>query len=99
MKPEVQKAKTREKIINGAETKAEIEKKEPGVVEKTEIADSADGIPFELVIENTIIPDPEEDVVALYKTDFKKLSGPRVVGKIDLPVEEKKNHLPSSLSK
>ena len=32
----------------------------------------------------------EEDTVSLYKTDFKKLSGPRVVGKIDLPVEEKK---------
>ena len=34
---------------------------------------------------------------SLYKTDFKKLSGPRVVGKIDLPVEEKKKQLLSSL--
>jgi translation initiation factor IF-2 len=39
-------------------------------------------------------PEPEEDVVSLYKTDFKKLSGPRVVGRIDLPVEEKKKVTP-----
>jgi translation initiation factor IF-2 len=47
---------------------------------------------------DAVIPDkapaaaavPEEDVVSLYKTDFKKLTGPRVVGKIELPVEEKK---------
>ena len=46
------------------------------------------------VIEKILVPEPEEDVVALYKTDFKKLSGPRVVGKIDLPVEEKKKSAP-----
>ncbi len=39
-------------------------------------------------------PEPEEDIVSLYKTDFKKLAGPRVVGKIDLPVEEKKKSTP-----
>jgi translation initiation factor IF-2 len=33
---------------------------------------------------------PEEEVVSVYKPDFKKLTGPRVVGKIELPVEEKK---------
>ncbi|HVN56803.1 MAG TPA: translation initiation factor IF-2 [Bacteroidales bacterium] len=32
----------------------------------------------------------EEEVVKVYKPEFKKLSGPTVVGKIDLPVEEKK---------
>jgi translation initiation factor IF-2 len=32
----------------------------------------------------------EEDAVKVYKTEFTKLSGPTVVGKIDLPVEEKK---------
>jgi translation initiation factor IF-2 len=40
------------------------------------------------------IPEPEEEIVQLYKTDFKKLSGPTVVGKIDLPVEEKKKQSP-----
>ena len=46
------------------------------------------------LIEESIIPEPEEDIVALYKTDFKKLTGPRVVGRIDLPVEEKKKSTP-----
>jgi translation initiation factor IF-2 len=32
----------------------------------------------------------EEETVKVYKPEFKKLSGPTVVGKIDLPVEEKK---------
>ncbi len=35
---------------------------------------------------------PEETV--LFKTDFQKLTGPRVVGRIDLPVEEKKKSTP-----
>jgi translation initiation factor IF-2 len=32
----------------------------------------------------------EEEIVKVYKPEFKKLSGPTVVGRIDLPVEEKK---------
>src|SRR5665811_1619509 len=36
----------------------------------------------------------DRDIIALYKTDFKKLVGPRVVGRIDLPVEEKKKTTP-----
>jgi translation initiation factor IF-2 len=50
--------------------------------------------PVEEIIDNILIPEPEEDIVALYKTDFKKLAGPRVVGRIDLPVEEKKKPTP-----
>ena len=46
------------------------------------------------IIEDVVIPGPEEDTVALYKTDFKKLVGPRVVGRIELPVEEKKKTTP-----
>jgi len=59
--------------------------------------------PVEEAVEETVVatipeketekvpPQPQEDVPApLYKTDFKKLTGPRVVGKIELPVEEKK---------
>jgi translation initiation factor IF-2 len=48
----------------------------------------------EEIIDDILIPEPEEDIVALYKTDFKKLVGPRVVGRIDLPVEEKKKSTP-----
>lgn len=32
----------------------------------------------------------EEEIKKVYKSDFKKLSGPTVVGKIDLPAEEEK---------
>jgi translation initiation factor IF-2 len=45
-------------------------------------------------VEAPIALEQEDDIVALYKTDFKKLTGPRVVGKIDLPVEEKKKSTP-----
>ncbi len=36
------------------------------------------------------IQDKEEKPIELYRPGFEKLSGPTVVGKIDLPVEEKK---------
>jgi translation initiation factor IF-2 len=69
--------------------KKPVEVKIPEPVEEI-IEEIEDIIPIEEVIEKIIVPEREEDVVALYKTDFKKLTGPRVVGKIDLPVEEKK---------
>jgi translation initiation factor IF-2 len=37
---------------------------------------------------------PAEEDVKLFRTGFQKLSGPTVVGKIDLPVEEKKKGSP-----
>lgn len=61
--------------------------------EQPEAELNVDLIPDE-IIEEIILPEKESEVVALYKTDFKKLSGPRVVGKIDLPVEEKKKSTP-----
>jgi translation initiation factor IF-2 len=48
----------------------------------------------EEIIESEVIPEIDEDIIELYRTDFKKLSGPTVVGKIDLPVEEKKKSTP-----
>ena len=62
-----------------AEVKADEVKEEVKIVK--------DEAPETVVIETAA---PEEEVVELYKTEFKKLSGPTVVGKIDLPVEEKK---------
>ncbi|MFN8211355.1 MAG: translation initiation factor IF-2 [Bacteroidales bacterium] len=62
-----------------AEVKAEEVKEEVKIVK--------DEAPETVVAETA---SPEEEVVELYKTEFKKLSGPTVVGKIDLPVEEKK---------
>jgi translation initiation factor IF-2 len=39
--------------------------------------------------------EPEEEIIELFRPDFKKLSGPTVIGKIDLPVEEKKKQVPN----
>ena len=68
--------------------------KEPEIIEEPVEEPAAEEVQIENLIEDIIIPEPEEDIVALYKTDFKKLVGPRVVGRIDLPVEEKKKATP-----
>ena len=53
---------------------------------------------IEKVVPEIVIPpvaaEAEIEETALYKTDFKKLAGPRVVGRIDLPTEEKKKTTP-----
>jgi len=92
-KPKVKtKEKIKEKVIPEQQKPKAPEKKEPEKIEES--------IP-ELLIEELMVEDgiediliPEDDIVALYKTDFKKLVGPRVVGRIDLPVEEKKKTTP-----
>jgi translation initiation factor IF-2 len=69
--------------------------KEPVVAEDQVTEDVVDEIKVNEIVEDQVaISEPEEDIVALYKTDFKKLVGPRVVGRIDLPVEEKKKTTP-----
>lgn len=52
--------------------------------------------PLEEIMAPGIIaaPEAEEDIVELYRPNIKKLSGPTVLGKIDLPVEEKKKTTP-----
>ena len=94
VKPEPPQIKEKEKIEVKSEVHKKPEIKEPEVVEEKKITVPDEVIVKEAVIEPQPVPVPEEDVVALYKTDFKKLSGPRVVGKIDLPVEEKKKSAP-----
>jgi len=69
-----------------------VAKKEP-VTEEQEPVESTEEVLTEEIVD-PIIAIPEEELVALYKTDFKKLVGPRVVGRIDLPVEEKKKSTP-----
>jgi translation initiation factor IF-2 len=92
-KPKVaEKAKIKEKEVE-AETKP-VAVPEPEVIKEHVAEPVVDELPIEEIIENVVVPEPEEDIVALYKTDFKKLVGPRVVGRIDLPVEEKKKSTP-----
>ena len=68
--------------------------KEPEPIEDEIEADIIDELLIAELPEEKVLKGHEEDVVALYKTDRKKLTGPVVVGKIDLPVEEKKKSTP-----
>jgi translation initiation factor IF-2 len=76
-----------------AVTKPEV-KDEPEVIEEQAAEAVTEDILIDDIIDEVVLPEPEDDIVALYKTDFKKLVGPRVVGRIDLPVEEKKKATP-----
>lgn len=76
------------------------EKKQPSVKEKTPAEDNLNR--EEKAAEEVLTPEGnnaslnhDEEIVELYRTDFKKLSGPTVVGKIELPVEEKKKATPN----
>ncbi len=88
------KEKEKEKQTEIPEAEKSIDKKETKPAEEIVTDKSAEKTADTIPAETVNVTEPEEDVVALYKTDFKKLSGPRVVGKIDLPVEEKKKSAP-----
>jgi translation initiation factor IF-2 len=88
------KEKINEKDIPKKAEPKPSDKKEPEIIEEPVFEPVVDEIKIEDIIDDAIVPEPEEDIVALFKTDFKKLVGPRVVGRIDLPVEEKKKATP-----
>jgi translation initiation factor IF-2 len=91
---ETPKKKIKEKAFpKQEESKVKI-KNEPDILEDNISEPVIEELLVEDIIDEVLIPDPEEDIIALYKTDFKKLVGPRVVGRIDLPVEEKKKTTP-----
>jgi translation initiation factor IF-2 len=88
------KSASKEKISEKKEEKQEDKiaagKKEPEKVKKEEPEVEDEDIINDDIIDNSLIEEVEDEVIALYKTDFKKLTGPRVVGRIDLPAEERK---------
>jgi translation initiation factor IF-2 len=88
------KEKIKEKEIPKEAEPEPVKVKEPVMIEEPVVEPEIEVSPVENIEEPVVVPEPEEDIVALYKTDFKKLVGPRVVGKIDLPVEEKKKSTP-----
>ena len=88
------KEKIREKEISSEPETVQVDQKEPEIIEEPISESVIDEIMIEEIADDILVPEPEEDIVALYKTDFKKLVGPRVVGRIDLPVEEKKKTTP-----
>jgi len=92
--PAKAKEKINEKeIVEAAEAKP-LAKQQPEIIEEPVSGPVTSEIEIEDIIDDTVALEPEEDIIALYKTDFKKLTGPRVVGRIDLPVEEKKKVTP-----
>ncbi len=78
-KPAAEKEKSEEKLpdekIAAPKTAAEAET----------VAETPETVPAE-----KSAAESEEETIELFKPEFRKLSGPTVVGKIDLPVEEKK---------
>ena len=95
-KKEEPKEKPKEKAKEGI---AEEEKKAPGKKVKETVEEPVSKLEddeklFEELIEDDTLLEQEEDIIELYRPDFKKLSGPTVVGKIDLPVEEKRKPAP-----
>ncbi len=90
----VQKKEDKEKPKQKPLEKEEVlkeEKKSPAEpVEETVSESAVPGSVADGVTEEEILVEQEEESVELFKTPFTKLSGLTVVGKIDLPVEEKK---------
>ena len=88
------KDKTKGEKAPDQDLKKHFEKEEDNITKEPVSEPLIEEITVENNFEDIPVLEPEEDVVALYKTDFKKLEGPRVVGRIDLPVEEKKKSTP-----
>jgi translation initiation factor IF-2 len=96
LKKDELKEKKKEKAKEG---KPEEEKKAPGKKVKETVEEPVSKLQeeeklHEEIIEDDTLLEQEEDIIELYRPDFKKLSGPTVVGKIDLPVEEKRKPTP-----
>jgi translation initiation factor IF-2 len=88
-KKEESKGKTKEK-----EPKRKEEKKDETVSEPVTVAEN-DEKPIEDIIDIESAEYQDEDIIELFRTDTpRKLTGPTVVGKIDLPIEEKKKPTP-----
>jgi translation initiation factor IF-2 len=89
LEPDKPKEAKGKKVEKPAE---EVKKEEVASIEKPEeVTEVVNAV--EQQIETAEKPEaevPGEEASKFYKTEYRKLSGPTVVGKIDLPVEEKK---------
>jgi translation initiation factor IF-2 len=83
-----QKQKEKEKVSKTEKKEPIIPVEEPiaAKVKEPEIKEPV----IEEILESLEILEQEEELIKLYKPEIRKLSGLTVVGKIDLPVEEKK---------
>jgi translation initiation factor IF-2 len=91
-KKEVAKKKEKEKVAKSEKKDPVIPVEEP-VAKKIEEPAIEEPL-IEELLESLEIIDQEEDLIKLYKPEIRKLSGLTVVGKINLPVEEKKKPSP-----
>ncbi len=82
-----------ENSVKPAEPEVEIIREVPAE-ELVIVATVQEEKPVEVVVAEMPAPAPVEETVALFKTDFQKLAGPRVVGRIELPVDDKKKSTP-----
>ena len=78
-----------------AEKVAEIKEKKEEAVPQTKdpvapVEEVKEAEPVTEAVMEDEKPATEEDAASFLKTEYRKLSGPTVVGRIDLPVEEKK---------
>jgi len=92
--PEKEVPKKRQKKVKEPDQPVEKEPVEKKVQEKVEEPISQlveEEIALEEIDDSLLEP---EELVELFRPDIKKLSGPTVIGKIDLPVEEKKKATP-----
>ncbi len=90
------KAEPKDKQLKDKESHRKEDKKSDAgstgetIMEPVTITDDNEN-PFDDNIDNESIEEQEEDIIELFRTDTpRKLTGPTVIGKIDLPVEEKK---------
>jgi translation initiation factor IF-2 len=84
--------KQKTKTSKESSKEPEVKEKEPVAIKHEEPVIEEPVI--EEILENIGIIDQEEELVKLYKPEIKKLSGLTVVGKINLPLEEKKKSSP-----
>ncbi len=99
--PKTPKKEGKEKAAEKPKRKEPVEEEKkpvPEIIEdkKEKIPETT---PVDVIVDEAVVKEvaevpEEEDVVELYKPEFKKLSGLTVVGKINLPVEEKKKPVP-----
>ncbi len=88
------KDKGKEEEIISQKEKVALKEKVIEVADKIASEAVTEELPVDEIIDNELLLEQEEDLVKLFKPEFKKLSGLTVVGKIDLPLEEKKKTTP-----
>jgi translation initiation factor IF-2 len=86
---EKEKEKPKETVQSEEKPAKDIKVPEP---EKEPVAQLIEDDAAYEALDDTVLE--QEEIVELYRPDIKKLSGPTVVGRIDLPVEEKKKSAP-----